>query len=65
MKTDLKFDKRLTDRHVALGLVPRAEVETYIAELPDVSDLAAPLTVQIGHVGVSDVLRKDTGETDD
>lgn len=65
MKPDLKFDKRLTERHVALGLVPQAEIDTFIAELPDVTERAAPLSVQIGDVGVSDVERKDTGETDD
>ena len=65
MKPDLKFDKRLTDRHVALGLMPKADLEAHMAALPDVSDRATPLSVKIGDVGVSDVLRKDTGETDD
>ncbi|MGK0362507.1 MAG: hypothetical protein ACI9U2_004828 [Bradymonadia bacterium] len=65
MKPDLKFDKRIAERHVALGIMPQAELDAFMAALPDVSDRAAELSVQIGDVGVTDVLRKDTGETDD
>lgn len=65
MKPDLKFDKRLTDRHVKLGIMPQADLDAHMAALPDVTERAAELSVQIGDVGVSDVLRKDTGETDD
>jgi hypothetical protein len=65
MKPDLKFDKRLTDRHVRLGLLEEGELNTFIAQLPDVTERAAPLAVDMGDVGVTDVERKDTGESDD
>lgn len=36
---DLKFDRRMLERR---GWTPRVEVERALAELPDVTDKAAP-----------------------
>lgn len=65
MRDALKFDKRLIERHIALGLLEKTALDAFISELPDVGGRAAPLRAALDAVGVRNVARKDVGETDD
>lgn len=65
MRPALKFDKRLVDRHVRLGLLGADELTQHLDGLADVTERGAPLRVDFDDVGVTDVARKDAGETDD
>lgn len=65
VREDLKYDKRLIDRHLKLGLLKADELNSHMGGLPDVLERGAPLKVEVADAGVSDVQRKDDGETDD
>lgn len=42
----IKFDSRMIEYNLARGLLTQEELERYLAQLPDLSDQALPLTLE-------------------
>jgi hypothetical protein len=61
---DLLMDTRLVDRNMTKGLVERAAYQKHLDDLPDLTDTAAVLEVEMSDVGVGHAEAKDTGDHD-
>lgn len=61
---DKLMDTRLIHRHIDRKLVDQAAFDAHIEGLPDVSDRAAPVQVELASVGLQAVAAKDTGENE-
>ena len=64
LSEDKRLDKRLIDRNLKQGLITQDEYDAYMAALPDITERAAPLSVEMTDVGVADVDAVDTGESE-
>ncbi len=65
MNDELLYDKRLLARHEKQGLLDRAAIEKHIADLPDLTDIAAKVSVELSSVGIANREAEDTGLLDD
>ena len=59
---DLHMDIRLVDRNISSGAITREAYADHLTNLPDVTDKATLLEVEMSDVGVKNVEAKDTGE---
>ena len=63
---DLHMDIRLVDRNISSGVgsgaITREAYADHLTNLPDVTDKATLLEVEMSDVGVKNVEAKDTGE---
>mgnify|MGYP001220501553 CR=1 FL=1 len=64
IKEEMHMDKRLVDRNIRTGVISKADHDKHIEGLPDVSDRADVLEVEMADVGVKNVEAKETGETE-
>ena len=61
--TDEKLmDIRLIRRNLGTGELTREALESHLAGLPDITESAAPLEIEVADVGVDHVQAKETGE---